>query len=57
MNAVQNDNVHEVGGYWIGLSFVAAHYMLDDIYKHVLGTEPTTPNPFVRTTGSGENES
>ena len=57
LNAVQNDNVHEVGGYWIGLSFVAAHYMLDDIYEHVLGTEPKTPNPFVRAIESGENGS
>ncbi|NOK63322.1 MAG: ABC-type Fe3+-hydroxamate transport system, periplasmic component [Chloroflexi bacterium AL-W] len=56
LNAVQNDNVYEVGGYWIGLSFVAAHYMLDDLYEHVLDTEPTTPNPFVHSTESGENE-
>ena len=46
LNAVQAGAVYEVEGYWIGSGFIAAHYMLDDLYEHVLGTEPESPNPF-----------
>ncbi|MEM8857271.1 MAG: iron-siderophore ABC transporter substrate-binding protein [Chloroflexota bacterium] len=46
LEAVQDGRVHEVGGYWIGSSFIAAHYMIDDLYQYVLETEPATENPF-----------
>jgi iron complex transport system substrate-binding protein len=52
--AVQNGAIHEVGGYWIGSSYIAAHYVLDDLFRYVAGVDPAevAPNPFV----SGETE-
>jgi iron complex transport system substrate-binding protein len=48
LDAVQQGNAYEVGGHWIGASFVAAHYMLDDLFRHVVGVNPAevSPNPF-----------
>lgn len=46
LDGVKNGRVYEVGGYWIGSSFIAAHYIIDDIYQYVLEKEPTTQNPF-----------
>jgi iron complex transport system substrate-binding protein len=55
LGAVRDNDIHEVGGYWIGSSFIAAHYMLDDLFEYVLDTEPTIPNPFVRTDATDES--
>lgn len=44
--AVQAGEVYDVGGYWIGSSFIAAHEVLDDLFQVVAKTEPTVPNPF-----------
>ncbi|MEM9955410.1 MAG: iron-siderophore ABC transporter substrate-binding protein, partial [Chloroflexota bacterium] len=51
LEAVQNGNLIEVGGYWIGSSFIAAHYMLDDLFVHVAGVDPqdVSTNPFLDT--------
>ncbi|MFP4322944.1 MAG: ABC transporter substrate-binding protein [Anaerolineales bacterium] len=55
LDAVQARRTHEVGGYWIGSSFVAAHYILDDLFTYVAEAEPTIPNPF-RATRDAESE-
>ena len=48
LDAVQDGQVYEVGGHWIGSSFIAAHYMLDDLSAR-LDAPIETPNPFVAT--------
>lgn len=45
LDAVQAGQVYEVGGHWIGSSFIAAHYLLDDLSAR-LDVEVETPNPF-----------
>ncbi|MFW5709338.1 MAG: iron-siderophore ABC transporter substrate-binding protein [Chloroflexota bacterium] len=45
LDAVQAGQVYEVGGHWIGSSFIAAHYLLDDLSLR-LDVEVETPNPF-----------
>lgn len=48
LDAVQQERVFEVGGYWIGSSFIAAHAMLDDLFVYVAEVNPqeVAPNPF-----------
>ena len=46
LGAVQADEVYDVGGYWIGSSFIAAHEVLDDLFRIVADSEPSVPNPF-----------
>lgn len=48
LDAVQQEQVFEVGGYWIGSSFIAAHAMLDDLFVYVAEVDPqeVAPNPF-----------
>ncbi|MEM6430188.1 MAG: iron-siderophore ABC transporter substrate-binding protein [Deinococcota bacterium] len=50
LGAVQNSQVYDVGGYWIGSSFIAAHEILDDLFELVANVEPTIPNPFIEAT-------
>jgi len=45
LDAVQAGQVYDVGGHWIGSSFIAAHYLLDDLSVR-LDVEVETPNPF-----------
>lgn len=45
LDAVQTGQVYEVGGHWIGSSFIAAHYLLDDLTSR-LDVEIETPIPF-----------
>lgn len=45
LDAVQAGQVYEVSGHWIGSSFIAAHYLLDDLSVG-LDVEVETPNPF-----------
>jgi len=45
LDAVQAGQVYEVGGHWIGSSFIAANYLLDDLSSR-LDVEIETPNPF-----------
>lgn len=48
LDAVQRERVFEVGGYWIGSSFIAAHALLDDLFVYVAEVAPqeVAPNPF-----------
>jgi len=45
LGAVQAGQVYEVGGHWIGSSFIAAHYLQDDLTSR-LDVEIEMPNPF-----------
>ncbi|MEM9955423.1 MAG: ABC transporter substrate-binding protein [Chloroflexota bacterium] len=48
LEAIQNDQAFQVGGQWVGWGFAAAHEVLDDLFVHVAGIDPTevSPNPF-----------
>lgn len=52
LDAVQSEQVYEVGSYWIGYGFVAAHHVLDDLFTSIAGVDPArvSPNPFLDTT-------
>ena len=51
LEAVQAEQTFQVGGHWVGWGFHAAHEVLDDLFVHVAGVDPTevAPNPFVTT--------
>lgn len=47
--AFQADKVHIVGRDWIGSSLIAAHIVLDDLFRSILGVEPAevSPDPYL----------
>lgn len=49
LDAIQAGDVYIVGSYWIGSSFISAHYILDDLFTFVLDVDPAAiaPNPFI----------
>jgi ABC-type Fe3+-citrate transport system substrate-binding protein len=50
LSAVQNDRVFFINGeYWIRDNPIAAHAVLDDLFRIVAGVDPAevAPNPFL----------
>jgi iron complex transport system substrate-binding protein len=46
LTAVQNGNLYLVDLAWQANGVVSAHAVIDDMYRLLLGMEPTTPNPY-----------
>jgi iron complex transport system substrate-binding protein len=49
LQAVQNGQVYQGGSYWIGSGILAAHRVVDDLFRYVAGVDPAevAPNPFL----------
>jgi len=48
LNAVQTGQVYGMNGHWHGFGVLAAHDIIDDMYRVFLDAEPTIPNPFLQ---------
>lgn len=48
LDAVETGNVYEVDVYWSVTGIYSAHYVLDDLFRHVAGVDPeaVSPNPL-----------
>ncbi|MEM8860012.1 MAG: ABC transporter substrate-binding protein [Chloroflexota bacterium] len=49
LSAAENGTVSEVGVYWTVSGIYSAHYILDDLFRHVAGVDPeeVAPNPLL----------